>query len=233
MDTGRQWALTNLGPYGPRIREEVARAVREEHDACIDAQEASGHRSQGVYGEFWRGVLERLEPLAKLPEVALVRPGAAPYRVPVVRGYAIYPWRYARARKTPLDETMFSTSPARSAVMALPATAHTQEALDVNIPDAGLTDEDRDLLRVYENVGNAPAAASRLLLVAISSSSNGLFSAEWGEVQPKADDCLRWSGFHEDLRSVPTKPVSTSPTGTFTSGHVPGRQLGAREAGSE
>lgn len=236
MDVGRRWVLENLGVYGPRVREMVATAVTEEHAASLDAQDASGHRSKGVYGEFWRGVLERLEPLAQVPGVSLERPGAAPYRVPVISGFAIFPWRFARSRQTRLDETVFTTSPTRSSLLKMPAPHHQQEALDLNLPDAGLTDEDRQVLKHYECIltGAAPAA-TRLLLVAISSSSSGLFSADWGEVCPKSDGSLAWTedGFHEDLLAVPMRPVSTSPTKTFTSGPLPARQLGSRKAREE
>lgn len=236
MDVGRQWVLENLGAYGPRVRETVAGAVRDEHAASLDAQDASGHRSKGVYGEFWRGVLERLEPLAQVQGVSLERPGAAPYRVPVVNGFAIFPWRFARSRRTRLDETVFTTSPTRSSLLEMPAPRHQQEALDLNVPDAGLTEEDRQVLKHYDCILTELApAATRLLLVAISSSSSGLFSAEWGEVRAKSDGCLVWmeGGFHEDLLTVPTRPVSMSPTKTFTSGPLPARELGARKAREE
>lgn len=236
MDAGRQWVLENLGTYGPTIREAVAAAVREEHAASLDAQEASGHRSQGVYGEFWRGVLERLEPLGELPGVTLVRPGAAPYRVPVANRFAIFPWRFARSRRTSLHETVFATSPTRSSLLELPAPRHQQGILELNVPDAGLTDEDREVLKHLGTVTTGPSpAATRLLLVAISSSSSGLFSAEWGEVRPSGDACLAWDdrGFHENLLTLPSRPTSTSQTKSFVSGPMPTRRLGAREARSE
>lgn len=236
MDAGRQWVLENLGTYGPRIREIVADAVRDEHIASLDAQDASGHRSQGVYGEFWRGVLERLEPLGDLPGVSLERPGAAPYRVPVVNGFAVFPWRFARSRRARLHETVFTTSPTRSSLLEMPTLRHEQTALEINVPDAGLSEEDRQVLKHYESIVTAETpSATRLLLVAISSSSSGLFSAEWGEVHATTAGCLAWGqeGFHEDLLVVPSTPVSTSPSKTFTSGPLPTVPVGAREASGD
>lgn len=236
MDAGRQWVLENLGTYGPRIRESVAGAVRDEHAASLDAQDASGHRSQGVYGEFWKGVLERLEPLGALPGVSLERPGAARYRVPVVNGFAIFPWRFARSRRTRLDETLFTTSPTRSSLLELPAPQHEQVALELNLPDAGLTEEDLQVLKHYESIVTAGTpSVTRLLLVAISSSSSGLFSAEWGEAHAGAGGCLAWvqTGFHENLLAVPSAPVSASPSKTFTSGLPPTVTVGTREASGD
>lgn len=233
MDAGRQWVLENLGTYGPRIREVVADAVRVEHAASVEAQDASGHRSKGVYGEFWRGMLERLKPLGDFPGVSLERPGAATYRVPVVNGFAVFPWRFARSRRTRLDETPFATSPSRSSLLELPAPRHEQSALDLNVPDAGLTEDDRQVLDHYQSIITAKEpSATRLLLVAISSSSSGLFSAEWGEVHATAGGCLGWvqDGFREDLRAVPSAPVSTTPARTFTSGALPTVSVEPRKA---
>jgi len=221
MDAGRRWALEIFGQYGPLVREQIAEMVKAEHLASADAQEASGHRSQGVYGEFWRGIMEKFEQLGDLPGAALVRPGEAPYKLAVVNGVAIFPWRFARSRETELTSTPFGTSGARVAAFKLRASV--QESLDLNVPDAGLSDEDREILSTFQNATADPVVSSgRLVLIAISSSPRGLFSAEWGEVSLNAAGCLDWAGFHESLLSLPeSKPVSTSPTGSFTTGEVP------------
>lgn len=96
MDIGRRWALETFGQYGPRLRDEIADMVVREHEASLDAQEACGHRSQSVYGEFWRGILERFEAFGNLPGASLVRPGDAPYKLPVVNGVVLFPWRGTR-----------------------------------------------------------------------------------------------------------------------------------------
>jgi len=97
VDQGRRWAIETFGTYGVHIRDLVPRLVREEHTASADAQDASGHRSKGVYGEFWRGILEKFEQFGKLPGATLIRPGQAPYNIPVMNGVALFPWRYGRA----------------------------------------------------------------------------------------------------------------------------------------
>lgn len=90
MGDGRRWAIETFGAHGVYIRDLVSRLVREEHTASADAQEASGHRSRGVYGEFWRGILEKFEQFGKLPGATLIRPGQAPYSIPVINGAALF-----------------------------------------------------------------------------------------------------------------------------------------------
>lgn len=224
MDAGRRWALETFGTYGPRVREQIAEMVKEEHEASLDAQEASGHRSHGVYGEFWRGILEKFELFGGLPGALLVRPGEAPYRLPVVNGVALFPWRYAKSRETELATTPFGTSDARVAIISL-RPPPVQEAFDLGLPDAGLSDEERELLAAFQSVTKDPVVTSgRLVLVAISSSVRGLFAVEWGDVELNSAGFVEWTGFHESLLSLaPTKPVSMSPTGTFTAGDPPSK----------
>lgn len=224
MDDGRIWALETFGAYGPQTRERIAKLVRDEHEASLDAQEASGHRSQGVYGEFWRGILEKFESLGRLPGATLVRPGDAPYKIPVINGVALFPWRYAKNREAELATVPFNTSEARMAITRLRPPA-VQEAFDLGLPDDGLSAEERELLVAFQSTTRDPAVTSgRLVLVAISSSVRGLFSVEWGNVQLGQDGFVEWDGFHESLLSMPpTKSVAVVPTGTFTAGDLPSK----------
>jgi hypothetical protein len=224
MHGGRQWALQTFGTYGPHIRERIAAMVRAEHEASLDAQDASGHRSRSVYGEFWRGLLERFEEFAELPGGALVRPGEAPYRVPVINGVVLFPWRYARDEETELADTMFATSAARMAVRAL-RQPPLQAELDLDLPDPGLDEDDRRLLAAVGDLAGDPATSPcRLVLVAISSSVSGLFSARWEEARLGTGGFLQWAGTPESLLELaPARPVSASPAATFTEGAPPRR----------
>lgn len=234
MDEGRRWALEVFGAYGPRIREEIPQLVAAEHEASSDAQEASGHRSKGVYGEYWRGILERFEKLGDLPGAALVRPGKAPYKVPVVNGVALFPWRPGSNLDAGLASTPFGTSASRIALSNI-APPCIQGSLDIDVPDAALTEEELSFLDTCQTITEDPRVTSgRLVLIAIGSSTRGLSSLHWGEVKLAPNKCLEWVGFNEGLLSLPTsRPVSTSPTRTFTSGAVPNKfpAAAAQEAG--
>ncbi|MFC9688304.1 hypothetical protein ACFTSF_07155 [Kribbella sp. NPDC056951] len=223
MDAGRLWALESLGMYGPMIRDQIAQLVQDEHESSLDAQEASGHRSRSVYGEFWRGILERFEQFGNLPGATMARPGGAPYKIPVVNGVAVYPWRYAKSRETELSNTPFATSTARMKAASLRPEGVQEALVPLDLPDPQLTDEEQALVDGFTALTEDPlVSSSRMVLVAISSSVNGLFAVQWGEVQLTADGYVDWIGHHESLLDLqPTLPVSTSPTRTFTSGEPP------------
>jgi hypothetical protein len=221
--------LETFSTYGPRIREQIAEMVKAEHEASLDAQEASGHRSRSVYGEFWRGLLEKFEAFGELPGATLVRPGEAPYKLPVVNGVVLFPWRYAKSRETDFAATRFATSDARMSVAALRAPT-VQATLELDLPDPGLSDQERQLLAAL-HADDPVIASSRLVLVAISSSVSGLFSIEWGEATLSTAGYIEWVSPPESLLQLPpSKPASTSPTATFTDG-VPPKKFPDTEAG--
>jgi hypothetical protein len=225
VDDGRRWAIETLGAYGVHIRDLVPRLVREEHTASADAQEASGHRSKGVYGEFWRGILEKFEQFGKLPGATLICPGRAPYSIPVVNGVALFPWR----RGGDLATTPFVTSGARAAMFDLSG-VETQPELNLGLPHPELTPEEQQLAEIVEAaMSDAHVTSGKLVAVAIISSSViGLHDMTWGEVTLTGDGCLEWAGFHESLMGVEPAKLSAVPDGskTFTSGEPPARQIG-------
>ena len=110
MDEGRRWAIETFGANGVYVREQVSLEVRAEHIASADAQEASAHRSLGVYGEFWRGILERFEAFGKLPKetiASLLKPENKD-RLTAILTYHVVPGRvYAdQVVKTPSATTV-------------------------------------------------------------------------------------------------------------------------------
>lgn len=226
VDEGRRWAIETFGEFGVHIRARAAELVREEHAALMDAQEASGHRSQGVYGQFWHGILERFEEFDNLPHATLIRPGRAPYRIPVINGVALFAWRWSRARGVELASVPFVTSEARSAMFELDSVP-TQGKFELGMPDTGLSDEEKELAETVEAaMADSLVTANKVVVVAISSSPMGLHEMRWGEATVTDDGYLRW-GFAEDLRDVPAPgPVGVADGGkSFTSGEPPAKKL--------
>jgi hypothetical protein len=230
MDQGRRWAIETFGAHGVYIREQVPELVRAEHVASVDAQEASGHRSLGVYGEFWRGLLERFEAFGKLPDATMYRPGEAPYSIPGVRGVALFPWRYGKSRDGELASTPFSTSPAREAMFDLSG-VELQAQLDLRVRRPELREEEQELADLVEMAREAEVVTSgKLVVVAISSSPSGLYGITWGDVSLTGEGCLEF-GFSESLLNLkPTTPPKPRalPDGerTFTSGDLPQKDVG-------
>jgi hypothetical protein len=227
VEDGRRWAIETFGARGVSIRNLVPQLVREEHTASADAQDASGHRSKGVYGEFWRGILEKFEQFGKLPGATLVRPGLAPYSIPVINGVALFPWRYSRNFDGDLTTTRFVTSEARAAMFDL-GDVVTQPELNLGLPRPELTAEEQQLVEIVEAAMNdAQVTSGKLVVVAISSSVIGLHDMMWGEVTLNNDGNLEW-GFHENLMGMKSaKPFAVPDENkTFTSGEPPTKQIG-------
>lgn len=226
MDEGRRWAIEMFGEYGVHIRGRVAELVREEHTGSVDAQEASGHRSQGVYGQFWHGILERFEEFGNLPHATLIRPGRAPYRIPVVNGVAIFAWRWGRGRDEDLASVPFATSDARMAMFDLGGGA-TQGKFDIGMPDPKLTQDEKELADAIEAaISDGSVTANKVVVVAISSSPMGLHKLSWGDALVTDVGHLDWR-FTEDLSDVAAAgPVAVVDSGkSFTSGELPKKEL--------
>ena len=224
MDTGRAWALQTFGMYGPLVRERIPEMVIAEHEGSLDAQDASGHRSRGVYGQFWRGILEKFETLAIYPGASLISPGDAPYKIPVINGVALFPWRYASTLDLELADVPFGTSDSRMTMGSL-RPQPIQEEFDLGLPDPGLSEEERELLEAFNSATQDPVVSTgRLVLVAIASSVRGLFRTSWGEVELKPSGYVDWAGFNESLIAMdPPRLASTTPVRTFTAGELPSK----------
>ncbi|WP_327141143.1 hypothetical protein [Nocardia sp. NBC_01327] len=204
MDDGHRWAIETFGEHGPWIRREIRRSVEEEHVASQRAQETSDHRSMRVYGQFYDGIAERFERFGNVLGVPLVRPGHATYRVPVVNGVALFPWRFSSRPDGRIQTTLFATSEARIELTDLQPRP-VQGMLDLGLPDPELSDEERSFLATLRAVETDPAVTNgSLVLVAIRSSVKGLHSVEWGEVRLVEGGRLEWFGFHEDLLESPS-----------------------------
>jgi hypothetical protein len=230
VEDGRRWAIETFGTAGVYIRDLIPQLVREEHTASADAQEASGHRSKGVYGEFWRGILEKFEQFGKLPGATLIRPGLAPYSIPVINGVALFPWRYSRTRDGDIATTRFDTSEARAAMFDLRDVV-IQPELNLGLPRPELTAEEQDLVKIVEAaMSDAQVISGKLVVVAISSSVVGLHDMAWGEVTLNGDGSLEW-GFHENLmRMRSARPFAVPDENkTFTSGEPPTKQIGLQD----
>lgn len=230
MEDGRRWAIETFGAAGVNIRDLVPQLVREEHTASADAQEASGHRSKGVYGEFWRGILEKFEQFGKLPGATLIQPGQAPYKIPVINGVALFPWRYSRSYDGDLATARFDTSEARAAMFDL-RNVVVQPELNLGLPRPELTAEEQELAELVEAaMSDARVTSAKLVVVAISSSVTGLRDMMWGEVTLGDDGSLAW-GFHENLMEMKfTKPLTVpDQSKTFTSGEPPTKHIGLQD----
>jgi len=226
VDAGRRWAIETFGEYGVHIRGRVAQLVREQHTAMVDSQDVSGHRSHAVYGLFWRGILEQFEALDNLPHATLIRPGKASYKIVVINGVALFPWRWGRTRVDELASATFATSDARVAMFDLDDVP-LQGKLDVGMPDPDLTDVEKELAETVEAAINVDSVTTnKVVVVAISSSPMGLHAVSWGEARLAEGGHLEWA-FSEDLADVaaPGPVGAVDSRKTFTTGELPKKEL--------
>lgn len=227
MDQGARWAIEMFGELGIRIRERIPEMVRAEQEASADAQEASGHRSRGVFGQFWQGMLERFEEFASLPGVTLVRPGRAPYLIPVVNGVVLFPWRYGDGRQGPVTGVFFAKSDARAALFDL-GPIPVQDELDLGTPAPGLSPDDVTLAALVREAahGGEAESARNVVVVAIACSTVGVQDTYWGEVRLTTDGCLEFMEGESLLRLAGTTPSAVADsTRTFLTGEPPQKGL--------
>jgi hypothetical protein len=214
-----------FGEAGPSIRAKIPDLILEEHERSAAAQEAWGHDAQLVYGNIWHGLLKSFEEFGSLPGATTMRPGQAPYRVPVINRTTLYVWRYGRSSEAELAATHFASSPARASLPSLRQRT-VQETISEDFdPDLGLDEEDRRVLEVLAAVQAQPLTTNRLVVVAVASSIHALHRAVWGEMSIDEEGYPHLTGFTEDLLAVgKTGPVSLDSEATFTDGDLPDRR---------
>ena len=222
MDAGQRWALEVFGPYGRQIRERIPALVQAEHWAMVDAQEASGHRSRGVYGQAWRGLIEKFEEFGRIPGGSLVSPGRAPYKIPVINGVALFPWRYGDGAAGPAAEVAFATSDARVALFNLPPTP-VQPELDLELPAPSLSDDEREVIAEFIS---EDGYTRRVVVVAVACSMAGIQDVRWGEARLGLDGFLEFVDQEVLLRPGVARPVAlTDESLTFEAGEPPRKHL--------
>lgn len=224
MDAGRRWSLETFGAQGPLIRERVPTLVQDLHRAMADAQEASGLRSRAVYGQIWRGLVECFEEFGHLSGAVLVSPGKAPYRIPVVNGVAIFPWRYGDGTQGAAAEITFATSDARTALLTL-APVPVQPEFDLGLTEPDLSDDERQLL-VDLLSGGSFEYRLRVVVVAVASSMAGIQEVVWGDVELASDGCLAFTWREALVQSAAGQLTAIdSGTRTFSAGDLPKKNL--------
>jgi hypothetical protein len=102
-----------------------------------------------------------------------------------------------------------------------------QLELDLGLPENQLTPEQQELADVVEKAIRGQFVSSgKVVVVAISSSVNGLHDMTWGEVSLGEDGCLQF-GFNESLMGLePLTPFAVPDENkTFTTGEPPVKDL--------
>ena len=225
VESGRKWALETFGPDGAKVRTKLSAAMKGLHTRMADAQDASGMRARGVYGNIWRGALETfIDEFGGLQGASLFTPRGANYKVVCLNGTLIFPWRFSPDDPDAITNANLITSPARLALFTQARPAQ-EEELDLDFERPELTDDDREILETYgSHIARAKSQTHNVVLAAYSSSPTALHSLEWGDVESVHPETGRveW-GFHESLLTPvgQTMIESTGKSADFATGDIP------------
>lgn len=205
----RAWLIERFGADGTHLRSGLADMLQYCHRGMAESQERAPMKAQAVYGQIWRAVHdEMLERYQSLPTAQVYRPKNAPYKILVVHGTALFPWRYAHDTRTELDQASFGldVSPTRRAIL---------EGADVpdmlpfgEMTDSDLPADEAEEVELYRSAFREAAADHPVVVLAYASNPTALLNVIWGDSKQLRDDgTLEW-GWRERLYSQPIPPDS-------------------------
>jgi hypothetical protein len=237
----RAWLIERFGADGSRLRADIPAMLQHCHRGMAEAQERAPMKSQAVYGQIWRAVHDAVEEdFASLTTAQFYRPPSAPYKVLVVNGTALFPWRYAHDTVTDLDQASLGmdVSATRKAVLAGAAVPDMLPLGD--LPTADLPAEQADEIERYRASFRETAAEHPVVVLAYASNPAALLKATWGDIkQLRADGTLEW-GWREYLDvNQPTpagyrlSPVRDDARPSFTSAPLQTPAITARPKSPE
>lgn len=196
----RAWLMERFGTDGSRLRAGLPAMLQHCHRGMAEAQERAPMKSQAVYGQIWRAVHDAIEEdFRSLNTVQFHRPPSAPYKVLVVHGTALFPWRYAHDNVTDLDQASLgpNVSLTRRSVLSgvtLPDMLPWGDTLAADLPP-----EEAEEIKRYRAAFRETAAEHPVVMLAYASNPAALLAATWGDIKKLHDDgTLEW-GWREHL----------------------------------
>lgn len=208
----------------------VTQALSESHEDLAAAQAVSRQSGQGVYSQIWRSLCGTLISTLKDGrwDVQVIKPGRAPYCVPVVGDALLVPWRPAGGLGP--DEVPFGTSPTRAQLWQQPLLPAMLDLADDNDSD-GSDDATtpRGSIELDDIFDDAVSRSLRVVLIAITADAQRLHTIEWGEVTLNADGSVCWLSREVLFDSrTSARPAEVTPT-EFNAGQPPRSGVRLRE----
>jgi hypothetical protein len=213
-------AVGLFGVNTDKIKQKLVEAIDAVHRRHVEAQLVSGATDQSHYGLIWKALppacINAL--LNVVVTTDTVNAGRAGYKLPVIDGTVIFPWRPPNGGNP--SKTRFITSPSRGLVFDLKA--NVQEMLDL----AGFVSDVETLgeieMDLVQLVGFARDENLRVVVVAVESDVTRLRCISWGEVIPNDDGTVRFidpetlfSGDEARVDTIASVPdVSNKPDGS-------------------
>jgi len=202
---GMAWSRQVLGAEGPHVRDALPRVLVTTHNRFVATNTALNLENAAPYGLMWLGVPKELvNEFAGLAGVQMYHPPRASYKLPVINGVPLIPWRYAKDRKTNVEGVLFGkpvSEPRKSVFQPLalqPQLPLGDEGLGEAILDE-LTPEQRQELDAYgKNIRELAAAHSLVAVLAYASNSEALHHCYLGYAELGEDNMLKWE-YREEL----------------------------------
>lgn len=196
---GMAWSRRVLGEVGPHVRSVLPWVLATTHSRYAAMQTALDLGSAAPYGLMWLGVPKALvEEFNGVATVQLYRPPRASYKLPVINGVPLIPWRYAKDRKTNVEDVLFG-KPVSETKKAVFQPLNIQLELPLGEEGLGdaiiaeLTSEQRQELDAYGEDIRELAAAHRLVAVAAyASNPDALHCCYLGYAELGDDNMLKW-----------------------------------------
>jgi len=120
---GLAWSRQVLGAEGPHVRSVLPWVLVATHNRFVATYIDLNLGNATPYGLMWLGVPKALvSEFAGLAGVQVYHPPRASYKLPVINGVPLIPWRYAKDRKTNVEEVLFGkpvSEPRKSAFKPL------------------------------------------------------------------------------------------------------------------
>ena len=203
------WLIERFGADGSALRETIPALLQECHQGMAGAQETAPVRAQVVYGGMSRAVHEQFaEQFGSLPTAQLYHPKGAYYRLPVVNGTALFPWRYAHEAVTQPDRASFGpkVSAARKEVLTGAFTVDALLPFDDDPAMPEVAEEEAAEIERYRAQFRETAENHPLVVVGYASNSAALLNIYWADVKDLRPDGTLELGYLEWLDVRPTMP---------------------------
>ena len=205
----RAWLIERFGTDGSALLEKIPALLQACHQGMAGAQETAPVKAQVVYGGMSRSVHEQFtEQLGSLPTAQLYHPKGAHYRLPVVNGTALFPWRYAHDAVTTPDRASFGPNVSATRKEVLTGAFHVDALLpfgdDPAVPE--IAQEDAAELERYRAQFRETFENHPLVVVGYASNSAALLKIYWADVIGLRPDGTLDLGHLEWLNVRPTTP---------------------------
>lgn len=239
---GVAWARQVLGEVGPHVRVVAPQVLVTTHNTYAAKHAELDLGSAAAYGLMWLAVPRALvQELDGVAGVQMHRLRGAHYRLPVINGVPLVPWRYAKDGATHITDVPFGhpVSDARRSLFTpldLP--------LELELGETGLGDEvvaelpaeqQQELSGYLEAIRALALDGHRIAVLGYASTPDALLRRHFGYADLGADDRLVWA-FREELplpaaAAPAVRATTASADGSFDSGPIARPLLRPRQTG--